>query len=201
MSLIPHTKVRTHTPIPPGWIIIGVLAVMMDAVIARPELSGPIQFDRDVLPILSDKCFACHGTDANQRKSGLRLDLRDGAMAEKEGVRAISPGDLSRSEVWRRITTDDPDEVMPPPKLPKKLHLAEKAAIRRWIEEGAPYQKHWPFEAPRRSALPTVRNRAWPRNVVDHFILSRLEHEGLKAGPFFRSNYRFRKGLTTFTPS
>jgi len=175
-------KVRTNKTIPPGWVLIGMLAMMTVAVIARPELSGPIQFNRDVLPILADKCFSCHGPDPNQRKSGLRLDLRDGATAEKKGLRAISPGDLARSAVWRRITTDNPDEVMPPPKVPKKLNPAEKAVIRRWIEEGAPYQNHWAFELPRRSALPAVRNRAWPKNAVDHFILARLEQEGLSPG-------------------
>jgi len=93
-------KVRTNKTIPPGWVLIGMLAMMTVAVIARPELSGPIQFNRDVLPILADKCFSCHGPDPNQRKSGLRLDLRDGATAEKKGLRAISPGDLARSAVW-----------------------------------------------------------------------------------------------------
>ncbi|MBS0211222.1 MAG: DUF1553 domain-containing protein [Planctomycetes bacterium] len=139
----------------------------------------PLEFNRDVRPILSQNCFACHGFDAKQRKADLRLDVPEGAFAEHDGSAAIRSGQPEQSEVWRRINTTDADEVMPPQASHKKLTAAEKTVIRRWIEQGAPYQKHWAFEPVRRAAEPAVKNQAWPRNAVDRFILARLEKEQL----------------------
>jgi hypothetical protein len=106
----------------------------------------PVRFNRDIRPILSDKCFACHGPDKNKRDSGLRLDIREEAIADRDGVRAIVPGKPDQSDAFIRLTSHDQDEMMPPPKakLPP-ITKDEAALIRRWIEEGAPYEKHWSF--------------------------------------------------------
>jgi len=106
---------------------------------------GKLRFNQDIRPIFSDKCFACHGFDAKKRKADRRLDTPEGAYAVADGVQAIAPGDLAKSEAWKRILSRDEDEVMPPPESHKKLSDAEKALIKRWIEEGATYQKHWAF--------------------------------------------------------
>ena len=133
-------------------------------------------FNRDIRPILSDKCFACHGFDAKQRKAGLRLDTAEGGLAPTEsGAVAIKPGDLDGSELWRRINSDDPGERMPPPKSHKTLAATEKEVIRQWIKQGAHYQKHWAFEPIVRSAVPIVTQG----NAIDAFIRDRLRREGL----------------------
>lgn len=145
---------------------------------------GPVQFNRDIRPILSDKCFACHGTDAKTRKAGLRLDTPEGAYAEREGRSAITPGSLAESEVWARITAEDPDEVMPPPKTNKSLTAEEKETLKRWIEQGAPYQKHWSFEPPVKPPVPQVEAPAVPvRTPVDAFWLARLAAENMPPSP------------------
>ena len=147
---------------------------------AAAHAAQPISFNRDVRAILSDKCFFCHGTDPKTRKADRRIDTPEGAMADIDGVRAIVPNDLGKSEVWQRIISDDKDEVMPPPKSHKTLTAAEKEILKRWIEEGAKYQRHWAFEAPQRAALPVVKDKAWVRNPVDAFVLAGLEAKGLK---------------------
>lgn len=143
----------------------------------------PLSFNRDIRPILSANCFACHGFDAKQRKAELRLDTSEGAFVERDGKFAIKPGSPSDSEVWLRIMSDDPDVVMPPPVSKKSLTAAQKETIRRWIEQGAPYQKHWAFETPTKPPLPAVKNETWPKNEIDRFILARLEQEGLTLQP------------------
>ena len=131
-------------------------------------------FNRDIRPILADKCFACHGFDAKQRKAGLRLDTAEGGLAATDsGAVAIKPGDLDGSELWRRINSDDPGERMPPPKSHKSLTAKDKEAIRQWIERGARYQKHWAFEPIVRPAVPSVAQG----NAIDAFILDRLRRE------------------------
>lgn len=142
-----------------------------------------IRFNEDIRPILAAKCFACHGFDAKQRKADLRLDTSEGALAARDGGAAIKPGDLAHSAVWERITSDEAELMMPPPASKKKLTAAEKELIRRWIEQGAPYQKHWALETPVKPPVPQVQNRKWARNDVDRFILARLEREGLEPQP------------------
>lgn len=141
--------------------------------------SEKLSFNKDIRPILSDKCFACHGFDAKHREADLRLDLAEGAYREKDGFIPITPGDLAKSEVWARINSTDEDEVMPPPKSHKTLSAAEKATIRRWIEEGAVYQKHWAFEAPVKPAPPTPAPGVKVRNELDAFLFDRLKKENL----------------------
>jgi hypothetical protein len=146
----------------------------------KPAPSGKIEFARDVLPILSAHCFTCHGPDEKTRKAGLRLDLGETATKKlKSGSRAVVPGDVKNSELIARIFSDDPDERMPPVKAQKALKDSEKALLKRWIEEGAEYQKHWAFVAPKRPALPAVKNPSWAKNPIDRFVLARLEKEGL----------------------
>src|SRR5687767_8118750 len=139
------------------------------------EPRAAVDYNRSIRPILSDKCFKCHGPDAAERQSGLRLDLRDEALKPAEsGLKAIVPGKSGESRLVSRIFSSDEDELMPPPDSNKKLTAAERDLLKQWIEEGASYQTLWSFVAPQRPALPKVKQAAWPRNAVDHFILARL---------------------------
>lgn len=151
----------------------GVLAALLLPATALAQ--SKIDFNRDIRSILSDKCFACHGPDTTKLKGKLRLDVRD--LAVKKG--AIVPGKPADSELVRRIDAADAEERMPPPKSNKTLTAAEKDLLKRWIAAGADYKMHWAFVAPERPPLPAIKNTAWPRNAIDHFILARLEQEGL----------------------
>ncbi|HEV8543791.1 MAG TPA: DUF1549 domain-containing protein, partial [Verrucomicrobiae bacterium] len=143
-----------------------------------------VDFQREVHPILSQNCFLCHGPDEKDRKSGLRLDLRDEALKPaKSGKKAIIPGDSDQSELVARITQTDPDEKMPPAKSGKKLTDHEIDVLRRWIAEGAPYALHWAYVKPIRPPLPSVKHASWVRNGLDYFIVQRLEKEGLEPEP------------------
>ncbi len=140
-----------------------------------------IDFNRDVRPILADKCYACHGPDAKEVQAGLRLDLPESATAASEsGSIAIVPGKPEDSELVRRIDSDDELERMPPPEAHKDISAEERAVLRKWIAEGAEYKRHWSFLAPERSAEPEVNDAAWVRNPIDRFVLARLEAEGMK---------------------
>lgn len=140
----------------------------------------PIEFNRDVRPILSDFCIQCHGPDEKQRKADLRLDLESGALADHDGTRAIVPGDLSHSELFQRITSPDDNERMPPAKFARQLSADQIDIIKRWIEQGAGWQEHWSLIPPQKPALPTIQSANWCRTPIDHFILARLEREGLR---------------------
>ncbi len=151
---------------------------------AADNKSRPVNFARDVRSILSDNCFACHGPDDKQRKAGLRLDTRDGAMGKlKGGEFAIVPGKAEDSELIFRVESDDPEAVMPPRKSGKRLTAQQIETLRQWVQQGAPWTTHWAFEPPRKPGLPDVKNARWPRNPVDRFILARLEEEGLHPAP------------------
>ncbi len=143
-----------------------------------------VSFQRQIRPLLADKCFACHGRDAEHREGGLRLDERGAALTGGDSEQAaISPGKPDASELVRRIFSADDGERMPPPESKKSLTAAEKDLLRRWIAEGAEYQAHWAFTAPVRPAIPEVKDKTWPRNDIDRFILARLEKEGLAPSP------------------
>ena len=150
------------------------------ALAAEPPVPAKVTFNRDVRPILSSKCFYCHGFDPKNRKADRRIDTAEGAMAELDGVRAVVPGDLKQSAVWTRIASNDQKELMPPLKSHKTLDAREKETIKRWIEQGAQYEKHWSFEVPHRAALPAVKDKRWVRNPIDAFVLAGLEQAGLK---------------------
>ncbi|HYT93695.1 MAG TPA: PSD1 and planctomycete cytochrome C domain-containing protein [Gemmataceae bacterium] len=144
----------------------------------------PIDFNRQIRPILSESCFTCHGPDEKERKAKLRLDTREGGLKElRDGGFAIVPGHANKSELLVRITTKAASERMPPPKTNKRLTPEQIDLLRRWIDEGAKWSEHWAFVAPKRSPLPRVANPTWPRNAIDHFILARLERAGLKPSP------------------
>jgi len=148
-----------------------------------PGEGGPLQFNRDVRPILADRCYACHGPDKKSRKAKLRLDRRESALGANEEGAAIVPGKPDLSELVGRINSADPDEVMPPPEIKKKLSPGQRKILTRWIAEGAEYEKHWSFVPPRQKALPSVRKVVWPRNPIDRFILARLEDKNLSPSP------------------
>ncbi len=139
-----------------------------------------INFNRDVRPILSDKCFQCHGPDEAARKAELRLDDETAVKADRDGIVIVRPGDPAESELIRRITSDDETEIMPPPESHKPLTEKEKQTLRQWVAEGAKWSQHWAYEAPVRHEIPTVKRADWPRNWIDHFVLSRLEREHLE---------------------
>src|SRR6478752_2668300 len=139
-----------------------------------------LSFNRDIRPILSSKCFACHGFDAKKREADLRLDTPEGATADHDGSRAIVPGDLAKSELWRRVTSTDEDELMPPPSSKKTLTADEKALLKRWVEQGAKYQKHWAFEPIQR---PQVPQGAAGSAAIDAFVNERLRTAELTMQP------------------
>jgi mono/diheme cytochrome c family protein len=142
--------------------------------------SNQVEFNRDIRPILSDNCFQCHGPDKNQRKADLRFDQQESALADLGGRRAIVPGKPDESELVRRITAADPAERMPPADSGKQLTPDQIDLLRRWIEHGATWQKHWSLIPPVRPNLPDVSDPAWGRNPIDRFIMARLDREGLK---------------------
>jgi hypothetical protein len=144
---------------------------------------GEVEFNRDIRPIISDKCFNCHGPDKAKRKAHLRLDTKEGAFADLGGYRALVPGDLKASELYRRITAADKAQRMPPARSGKQLTVRDIALFRGWIEQGAKWQKHWAFLAPKRPTLPRVQIPDRARNPIDAFILERLEREGLSPAP------------------
>ena len=145
---------------------------------------APLTFNRDIEPILSENCYACHGPDPGPRKAGLRLDRAEYAFAphEKSGP-AIRPGDPDHSPLVQRIQSRKEKEMMPPPEAHRTLTAAQIAVLRRWVKEGAGYQEHWAFIPPTLPAVPSVRAASWARNDIDRFILARLEAEHLQPSP------------------
>ena len=148
----------------------------------------PINFNRDIRPLLSDRCFHCHGPDAKKREADLRLDTREGALAplDDDGeMFTVVPGDPDKSELFYRIITDDEIDVMPPPesKLPA-FSKKEIALIKRWIEEGANYSDLWTFVPVKRPEVPQVEiAKDWATNEIDHFVARKLGEENLKPSP------------------
>ncbi|HWV32449.1 MAG TPA: DUF1553 domain-containing protein [Dyadobacter sp.] len=148
-------------------------------------LVAPVDYTYDVKPILSDRCFACHGPDANHQKANLRLDVAEVAYKKEgeSGLKAIKPGKPGSSELVHRILSADPEMVMPTPESHLSLTAREKAILIRWVEEGAEYKPHWAFTKVEKPALPKVKNEAWVRNDIDRFILKKLEDKNMKPSP------------------
>ncbi len=167
----------------PRWS--GVKAVVIVSCLSSASLfAAPVDYNRGVRPLLSDRCYQCHGPDAAKREAGLRLDLRNDALRPREpGGAAIVQGNPDASPLVKRILSTDPSEVMPPPGTTKPLTRAEQELLRRWIAEGASYQGHWSFQAIQRPPVPQVdRLDLWsarPRNEIDCFIFARLAQDGL----------------------
>jgi mono/diheme cytochrome c family protein len=178
-------KRRTRTSTRLAAVAFATLAVALAGAggAKNPPASDPVDFSSQIRPIISGKCFSCHGADEGSRKAKLRLDLRDEAIKDRKGIRAIVPGDLANSEMVRRITAADPDDVMPPPKTGHKLTESEIELLKRWIQQDAPYTPHWAFVKPERPPLPKVGMKSWPKNALDRFVLAKLEKNGLKPSP------------------
>ena len=162
------------------WTVLPSALLMLNV-----STAAPVDFARDVRPILSDRCFACHGPDEGKRMAGLRLDVEDGAKKPR-GARpaVVVPGDPAASEILKRVVPENPARRMPPPYSDRKpLTEKEVATLRSWIEQGAKWQGHWSFIPPVRPAEPPVQNKNWVRNPIDSFVLARLESEGLAPSP------------------
>jgi len=138
-----------------------------------------IDFSRDIRPILSDTCYRCHGPDEEQLQADLRLDSRENVFADRDGYSILAAGDLKKSELWNRISSDDPDVKMPPEDAPRQLTGRQRDLIKRWIQQGANWQDHWAFEPIADVALPKISSPAWTRTAIDNFILKQLDQAGL----------------------
>jgi Protein of unknown function (DUF1553)/Protein of unknown function (DUF1549)/Concanavalin A-like lectin/glucanases superfamily/Planctomycete cytochrome C len=179
--------------------VLWIASLVLASVAGRnPAIGQEIDFQRDILPLLSDRCFLCHGPDEGSRQAGLRLDLKDGLLQQ------VAAGSLEDSTLWERINSDDDSERMPPPESRLALSPAEKELIRRWIEQGAKWNRHWSFEPlPETIPLPEVRNTSWPENPIDHFVLARLEATGAspnQEAPKWRWLRRVTLDLTGLPP-
>ncbi len=159
------------------------VAALLAAVPTALHAAGPILFNRDVRPILADKCWRCHGPDATSKGAPMRLDIEADAKADHGGRRAIVPGDVAASELVKRITATSKAKLMPPAWSNLALSPQEIETLRAWIASGAEWQRHWSFLPPQRPALPAVNAKEWTRNPIDAFILARLEREGLRPAP------------------
>ena len=159
-----------------------ILCLFLGLQLSVPAAEKTLDFNLDVRPLFSDRCFKCHGFDKNTREADLRLDVPEGAFAERDGGQAIVPGKPEESLLWQRITISDPDEVMPPPDSHLKLNDQEKQLIRQWIAEGAKYEEHWALIAPQRPEVPRPP-RAIVKNPIDAFIANRLLRDGLRQSP------------------
>jgi len=153
---------------------------MLLFVLSGPALTADeVVFNRDIRPILSDRCFHCHGPDEHDRKAKLRLDVAEGPhspFVERDGVVTIKPGSLKDSELWYRITTDDEDDVMPPEDSHKKpLTAEEKELFKKWIQQGAKYQDFWAFVPVKKPSVPKVKNADWNELPIDAFVMRKLE--------------------------
>lgn len=163
------------------------IKVPADVAMEIAKLPVQLDYNRHVKPVLSDKCFACHGPDKAKQKAGLRLDLPKGAfgpLPESPGKVAIKPGDWAKSEMVHRILSEDPDFKMPTPQSHLTLNAGEKAVLLKWIKDGAEYKPHWAFVKPRKAAVPAPKSAIdWVANPIDNFILSGLEKEKLSPAP------------------
>lgn len=165
----------------PRWVCLFVSTAWI-ATLSFPLSAAdrPLNFARDIRPILSHNCFKCHGPDEKERKGGLRLDTQDGGTAKlASGTQAVVPGKVAESELIARIVSTDPNEQMPPPGTGKKVTPAQLELLKRWIAEGGTWTQHWAFLTPAVPAPPAVKNEAWIKNEIDRFILARLDAEGL----------------------
>lgn len=162
------------------WMI--ALLLVCATEIRADDAAGPVDFNRDIKPILSDRCYTCHGPDEEQRQAELRLDRREGLLATVEageGTHVVKPGDLSNSEIFLRITSDDDTLRMPPADANLNLTPGEIDLIKRWIEQGAVWNKHWSLLPVADVAIPEIADSSWLRNAIDHFVLARLQRDGL----------------------
>ncbi|HKB35724.1 MAG TPA: PSD1 and planctomycete cytochrome C domain-containing protein, partial [Gemmataceae bacterium] len=159
--------------------LIGTLLLCPGSAVTAADAAPTIDFNRDIRPILSDNCFACHGPDQAKRKARLRLDTRDDAVAR--GL--IIPGNHAKSPLFERLIATDDEGHMPPRKTGKRLSSSQVKLLGQWIDQGAPYSRHWAYTPPPRAVPPVVKSTSWPRNPIDRFVLHRLEQERLHPSP------------------
>jgi hypothetical protein len=158
-----------------------VLSSLLTLAGVQAEAAGPIDFNRDIQPILSENCYHCHGPDAKAREAKLRLDTKDGAFRTLDGVTSIKPGDSAHSEAIVRVLSTDKDDMMPPPKSNRKLTDEQKELLKRWVDEGAVWGEHWAFVAPRRATVPQPSDALGTvHNAIDAFVLAPLAKQGLR---------------------
>ena len=163
----------------------------------RAEETPQLQFNRDIRPILSEACFACHGFDDKKRQGDLRLDTAEGALADLGGHAAIRPNDLEASELWKRVISTDPETQMPPPATKRFLTDEQKQKLKLWIEQGASYQSHWAFEPLAHSEPPAGND--WSSHPIDRFLLSQLKQRGLQPQPEADRETLIRRVAITLT--
>ena len=177
------------------------LLLILGLILSSAAAEEKVSFSREILPILSDNCYYCHGPDKSHQKADLRLDIRAEAIA----AGAVDPKHPEKSEVLIRIFSDDEEEIMPPPDAHRELSDAQRNLIKSWIKQGAEYEPHWAFVAPPGTiSIPEIADKTWPKNPIDHFILSRLEKEKLQpsaAAPPERWLRRVTFDLTGLPPT
>jgi hypothetical protein len=167
-----------------GSIVLSVLFAVSckEKMVASADIDS-VDYNLHIRPILSDRCFKCHGPDANARKADLRLDIPEGAFAalkDSPNAHPIVPGKPEESEIYLRISSEDTSQVMPPVKSNLKINDSEIALIKKWIAQGAKYKPHWAFIPPKPTPVPEIRDDEWPANEIDHFILAKIEEKGLQ---------------------
>ena len=165
---------------------LGICVYLMSVVVITASGEVPDEWSGEVRSILADACFRCHGADVSQRQAELRLDRGQDWLADRGGYRVVVPGDFSNSELYRRITSENPEDRMPPADAVRQLSEHEIGSIRRWIERGADWRPHWSFVPARHSALPMVQDGKWSNHALDQFVLARLEKAGLEPSPLSR---------------
>lgn len=170
------------------WSLLAVAAIFVFGRACSNESSNKelVDYNFDIRPILSDKCFKCHGPDANKRKAELRLDTQEGAYAalkDNPNRFVIIPGEPENSELYHRITTTDTTDQMPPPEANLALSEQEISLLEKWIVQGAEYKPHWAFIPPQSGELPEVEQEDWPRSELDHYVLAKMEAQGLSPNP------------------
>ena len=163
-----------------SWLFLLVVARALAVAVSVSADEGGLDFNRDIRPVLSDKCFGCHGPDEQHREADLRLDLEESAKADRGGYQAVVPGKPQESELIARVDTEDEDLRMPPADSGKALSKKEIERLRLWIERGAAWSAHWAYVPPKKHPAPQVKKQEWPINWIDRFVLARLESEALQ---------------------
>ncbi len=185
---------------PRVFAVVMLPALLFPMIVEAAPLPARVDFNYHIKPLLSDRCFTCHGPDEKARKGKLRLDTREGAFKALEaGQFIIKPGEPARSELIQRVTSTDPEEQMPPPKSNLSLTADEIALLKKWVQQGAEWKKHWSFIPLAEVAVPEPRNRKWARNEIDRFVLARLEGERLKPAPEATRERLLRRVTLDFT--
>ena len=164
-------------------VLLGFLLLATWSAAPVSAADSAIDFNRDIRPILFSKCVICHGPDEEERSADLRLDTAQGAHEDLGGYAAVVPGDADGSEMILRVTSDDEDLVMPPMGKGDPLKPREIELLRKWIDQGGQYAKHWSYEIPYRPELPKVSKPDWPSGAIDYFTLAKMDDEGLSPSP------------------